>query len=353
MTTELDIEDIKHEITRWAVTKSPNLYQHFAEYLGIDRKEVSKLFKANEGIQAHINKYFQEERVQESEERQQQLEKDLAQLNDFIQTVIAEKRTITTEQVVKATGIARCNVKFFAFANSEIWRAATAIKSFDERAQLKAERHALLLSQQREAKKLRTEQREAERKEKAERHALVLAQHAETKKLKAERKEAQTAQRAIYNALAEFRAKNKAIEKARLEATEQKQRYYDEFASTAYSSNAVCEFAYERGRLVKKIKFNIAVVELEEIGYEGYVNFLCDAERCFGIYVQKHAHIGDFPSKKRPNFHTFSLTWNKRLCEEPRANKMAPINFKLVETGDNKGLMFMLPEQFFMSYIPD
>jgi len=367
MTTELDIEDIKHEITRWAVTKSPNLYQHFAEYLGIDRKEVSKLFKANEGIQAQINQYFQEERVQEEVERKQQLENDLVQLNDIIQTVIAEKRTTTTDQIVKATGIARCNIKIFAQTNVEIWREATGIKTLDERAQLKAERHALLLSQQRAAKKLSTEQREAEKKEKAERHALVLAQHAENRRLKAKKIEKRCqniAEQRFKASVAQTRAIAKEYQKkmrqekkqkiaAKQEAMRLKQASKTSIPSRQFSSHAVCHYAYERGRLVKKIYFKLSVIELRKIGYAAHINLSHDGKDCFGIYVSDHDHLGNHPYTSGPDFHVFSFTWHKKMCEEPRVNKMAPIDFKLVETEYKKGFCFKLPEQFFMSYIPD
>jgi hypothetical protein len=330
MNNTSDIEDIKDEITRWAATKTPQLYEHFSAYLGIEKKEVKNLFASSKEIQNHIDQYFQEERAQELAERGAQLTTDLVVLNDLICSAVANRQVLTVEKIAKATGIARCNVRAYAEGNPEVWAKATGAQALED-----------LYAERREKRKL-----------KEERKAATEALHAENRRLKAERTaihEAKTLAKAerkkLKAELIEKLARDNSIALERKSPTAQ--------PPEPFSSYAVCDYAYERGRLVKKLYFKISLLELRKIGYTEHINLFFDGIDCFGIYVHDHDHLGNYPSRKGPDFHIFCFTWHKKMCEEPRTNKMVPIKFNLVETTYKNGLCFMLPEPFFMSYISD
>jgi len=374
MNNTFNIEDIKNEITRWATVKNPTLYRHFSFYLGIPSKEVKKLFLSSQEIQDHIDQYFQEERIRERIELQEQLERDLVVLADYLKQIVGSRKTVTTTAIVKATGIARCNIKTFAHSNPELWEQATAVKSIAERTRLKAEKQAALNTEREERRRLKaerkaaTEAQHAEAKRiKAEKRAIHEAKtfaNAERKRLKAEKRFEEVAAKISKSLISETRAIGKQYEeKLRLgrrerreaRAAEQiaRQEYFNAVALQPFSSYALCEYAFERGRLVKKIKFQIALQDLKAIGYEGHINIFSDGQDSFGIYVQDIDYLGTFPAKIGFNHHSFSFTWNKRMSEEPKANKKVPLNLQRIETTHKKGFYFRLPENFFQSYIAD
>ncbi len=343
MNNTFNTEDIKHEITRWATVKTPALYDHFSTYLGIQSKEIRKLFTGSQEIQDHINQYFQEDRIQERIELQEQLARDLVVLAELIKDIVDQGKTITTVAIVKATGIARCNIKTFAHANPELWEQATAVKALEERRRLKGSRLRL----------------------KAERKAETEAQHAENRRLRAirqveldallkARKEQKEANAAYGRVLAERKAQLEEIQaqkKAEREAIrlEKTRQGYETFGS--YIGN---ELRYEKGRLVKKLEFFISNLDLVRIGFTGHINFIFGDDNCCGIYVQHEAdHLGTFPTRINKDFHKFEITWNKRICDEPAEHTRAPLHLHLVETPHNNGFYFKIPERFFLGYIPD
>lgn len=369
-----NIEDIKDEITRWATVKTPTLYQHFAVFLGISTKEVKKLFTGSQAIQDHINQYFQEERIQENIEREEQLQRDLAVLTELIRNIVQQGKTITTDAIVKATSIGRNNIKIFAHANPELWKQATAVKPTAEQIRLNAEKQAALNTEREEKRRLKAERKAATEAQHAEAkrikaekrtiHETKTLANAERRRLKAEKRLEEIAARVSKAIISETRAIGKQYKKKlRLERRERRearaaeqiarQEYFDAIALQPFSSYALCEYAYERGRLVKKIKFQIALLDLKAIGYAGHINILSDGQDNFGIYVQDIDYLGTFPAKIGFNHHSFSFTWNKRMCEEPKTNKKVPINLRRIETTNKKGFYFRLPENFFLSYITD
>lgn len=366
-----NIEDIKNEITRWATVKTPTLYQHFSVYLGIPTKEVKQIFLASEDIQEHIDKYFQEERKQETIERNEKFEHDQSFLLEYISEAVRNGKLVTTDELAKKHGIFRCNIKAFAHANPDLWEQATAIKSQKERARLRAEQRAAAkadATKRKEEKERRKEINAESLRLKAERRsqheARVLA-NCERKRIKQEcrlEKILNCRTDSVLSDVKEIRKQYKAklreekrqeqeVKDAALREQEKKKKYYENLSGLPFTSYAFCGYAYKQGRLVKKIDFRIALSELERIGYIGHLNMFQDGEGCFGIYVQDHHHIGKFPDATGNVYHTFSFTWNKRMCKEPRTNKMVPLNFKLVETENRNGLCFQLPEQFYLDYM--
>lgn len=322
-----NIEEIKNEITRWAVTKTPLLYEHFSKYLGIEKKEVRKLFTDSDEIQDHINQYFQEERVQERAELAEQLEKDLATLEELVTTAAENNKILLVGALAKSTGIARCNIKKFAKANPELWGKVVGPTAIAERRRLEAERKA-----------------------------AIEAEQAEQKRLKAERKadrEAEKAAVALIKKLSEVKPNRGELTIAQLKAKKREKPPTPNWLSQPYLSCAVCDYAYEKGRLVKKVRFKIALAELSKIGYEHHLSLFFDGDNKVGIYVQEHHHLGTFAGATGPLFHTFDFTWHKRMCREPKPSKMVPLHFTLVETGERKGLCFKLPEEFFLDFIYD
>lgn len=352
MNNTFNTEDIKNEITRWATVKTPTLYHHFSTYLGIPSKEVKKIFLASQDIQDHIDQYFQEERKQERIELQEQLERDLVVLAELINNIAEQGKTITTTEIVKATGIARCNIKTFAHANLELWEQVTAVKPITERIRLKAEKKAAIEAVHAENRKSKEEALIAE----AERKAAA--------KLEKEIKKA--TKKAYQEALAERRSQLKARS---LEQQLRRERKFlakdcepvenlhaQETSIEAYApflSYLICELGYECGRLVKQLHFHIATEELEKIGYDYHLNLFFNGTNSMGIYVQDIDYLGTFPNKTGPVFHRFSFTWNKRMCEEPKTDRKAPLNLQLVRTTNKNGLRFEIPDYFFMSYLHD
>jgi hypothetical protein len=226
----------------------------------------------------------------------------------------------------------------------------------EEKRRLKAERKAAIEAQHAEAKRIKAEKR-------AIYEAKTLA-NAERKRLKAEQRCEEIAATVSKALIAETRAIGKQYKKQlRLERRERRearaaekfarQEYFNAVALIPFSSYVLCEYAYERGRLVKKIKFQIALQDLKAIGYEGYINILSDGKNRFGVYVQGIDYLGTFPDKIGFNHHSFSFTWNKRMCEEPKINKKAPLALHRVETNNKKGFYFQIPESFFLSYLTD
>lgn len=347
-----NIEDIKNEITRWATVKTPTLYQHFSTYLGVPTKEVKMLFTGSQAIQDHINQYFQEERIQERIELQEQLVRDLVVLADYLKQIADSGKTVTTTAIVKATGIARCNIKTFAHANPELWEQATAVKPITERIRLKAERKAAIEAVYAENGKRKEEARIAEAERKAE--------------AKLEKEIKRATKRAYQEALAERRSQLKA---RNLEEQLRRERKFlskdcepvenlhaQETSIDAYApflSYLICDLAYERGRLAKQLHIHIATEELEKIGYEYHLNLFFNGTNSMGIYIQDIDYLGTFPNKTGPIFHRFSFTWNKRMCEEPKTDRKAPLNLQLVRTANRNGLCFQIPDYFFMSYLHD
>lgn len=352
MNNAFNIGDIKNEITRWATVKAPTLYQHFSIYLGIPSKEVKKLFLSSQEIQDHIDQYFQEERIQERIEFQEQLKRDLVVLADYLKQIVGSGKTVTTTAIVKATGIARCNIKTFAHSNPELWEQATAVKSIAERTRLKAERKAATEALQAENRKRKEEARIAEAERKA------------AEKLEKEIKKA--TKKAYQDALAERRSQLKA---RNLEEQLRRERKFlakdcepvenlhaPALHTEAYApflSYLICELGYERGRLVKQLHFHIATEELRKIGYDYHLNLFFNGTHSMGIYVHDIDYLGIFPNKTGPIYHRFSFTWNKRMCEEPKTDRKAPLNLQLVRTANKNGLCFQIPDYFFMSYLHD
>lgn len=373
MNNTFNIEDIKNEITRWATVKTPTLYQHFSVYLGIPTKEVKQVFLASKDIQDHIDKYFQEERKQETIERNERFEKDQSFLAAFISEAVSNGKLVTTEKIAKEHGIIRCNIKAFANANPELWEQATGIESQQKRARLKAERKAVTEAEAIRRKEEKERQQEIyveslrlKAQRRSQHEARVLA-NAERKRIKQEcrlEKILNSKTDSVCSDVKEIRKQYKAklreakrqeqeAKDAALREQENKKKYYEDLSALPFTSYAFCGYAYKQGRLVKKIDFRIALSELKRIGYIGHLNMFQDGEGCFGIYVQDHDHIGKFPDATGNVYHTFSFTWNKRMCKEPRTNKMVPLNFKLVETENRNGLCFQLPEQFYLDYMYD
>lgn len=394
MNNTYNIEDIKDEITRWATVKTPTLYQHFAVYLGISTKEVKQIFIASQDIQDHIELYFQDERKQETIERNEKFEHDQAFLSTYISEAARNGKLVNAKKIVKEHGIFRCNIKAFAQANPELWEQATVIKSQQECARLKAERTAAIQAQHAENRRLK-EVRKAEfeqllrdrKDEKAakaakaaykillverkkqlkeiekNRKAAIEAQRAENRRLKAERK-------AYREALAQAKKDEKAIKAANKLLLAERKKELAEIArkgreakearrlansnSQIFGSYIGSELRYEKGRLIKKLQFYISNLELAKIGFAGHVNFFFDDDNCCGIYVQKQAdHIGTFPTRTNRDYQKFELTWNKRLCDEPAEQTKAPLHLHLTTTPHNSGFYFRIPERFFLGYIPD
>lgn len=389
MNNTFNTEDIKNEITRWATVKAPTLYQHFSIYLGIPTKEVKKVFLESQEIQDHINQYFQEERRQETLEREENLKKDLATLEALFKTAVEKKKIFLVKSLVKSTGIPSCNVKTFSKENSELWEMVVGPTAIAERRRLKAERKAAIEAQHAESRrfkalrkadldtlvKARKEQKEAkaayllvvaERKEqlkeiqaqkKANREIILLWRLKKRNELDAlvkGRKE-QRKDNASYSIvlaerkaqLEEIRARKRAErEVIRLEKIQQR---YDPFGSYIGS-----ELRYEKGRLVKKLQLYISNIDLAKIGFTGHLNFFFGDDNCCGIYVQHQAdHIGTFPTRINKDYHKFELTWNKRICDEPAEHTRAPLYLNHVETSHNSGFYFQIPERFFLGYIAD
>lgn len=332
-----NIEDIKDEITRWATVKTPTLYQHFAVYLGISTKEVKQIFIASQDIQDHIELHFQDERKQESIERNEKFEHDQAFLSTYISEAARKGKLVNVKKIAKEHGIFRCNIKAFAQANPELWEQATAIKSQQECARFNAERKAAIQAQHAENRRLKEVR-------KAEFEQLLQARKDE---------KAAKAAKAAYKILLIERKKQLAeIERnAReaKEATRLKNSNAQKFGSYVGS-----ELRYEKGRLVKKLQFYISNIELAKIGFAGHVNFFFGDDNCCGIYVQKQAdHIGIFPTRTNSDYQKFELTWNKRICDEPAEQTRAPLHLHLTTTPHNSGFYFRIPERFFLGYIPD
>ena len=395
-----NIENIKDEITRWATVKTPTLYQHFAVYLGISTKEVKQIFIASQDIQDHIELYFQDERKQETIERNEKFEHDQAFLSTYISEAARKGKLVNVKKIAKEHGIFRCNIKAFAQANPELWEQATAIKSQQECARLKAERKAAIQAQHAENRRLKEVRKaefeqllQARKDEKAakaakaaykillierkkqlkeienNRKAAVEAQRAENRRLKAERKayrdalaqakkderaiKAAKAAKAAYKILLSERKKQLAEMERNAREAKEATRLKNSNAQK-FGSYVGSELRYEKGRLVKKLQFYISNIELAKIGFAGHVNFFFDDDNCCGIYVQKQAdHIGTFPTRTNRDYQKFELTWNKRLCDEPAEQTKAPLHLHLTTTPHNSGFYFRIPERFFLGYIPD
>lgn len=391
MINKHNIEELKNEITRWASVKTPTLYQHFSTILGIPTKEVKEIFLASQDIQDHIEYYFQEERKLETIERNAKFEHDQSFLLEYISEAVRNGKLVTTEKIAKEHGVHRCNMRAFAHAHPELWEQATAIKSQQERARLKAERKAVLQAEHAENRRLKAERRanfealaQARKDEKAAKAAYKVllaerkkqlvemernareakeAQLAENRRLKAER-------RAELEALAQARKDEKAAKAAyKLLLAERKKQLIEIernarkakeanrlecSKSQKFGSYVGSELRYEKGRLVKKLQFYISNIDLAKIGFTGHVNFFFGDDNFCGMYVQHSAdHIGTFPTRSNTDYHKFELTWNKRLCDEPAENIRAPLHFHVVETPHNSGFYFKIPERFFLGYIPD
>ncbi|MGF6275891.1 uncharacterized Zn finger protein (UPF0148 family) [Massilia sp. UYP11] len=336
MNNTFNTENIKNEITRWATVKTPALYDHFSTYLGIPSKEIRKLFIESQEIQDHINQYFQEEKIQEKLEREENLKKDLATLEALFKTAVEKKKIFLVKALVKSTGIPRCNIKTFSKENSELWEMVVGPTAIAERKRIKTERKAAIEARHAENRRLKALR-------KAELDALV--------KARKEQKEAKAAYLLVVAErkaqLEELQAQKKAErEIIRLEKIQQR---YETFGS--YIGN---ELRYEKGRLVKKLEFFISNLDLVKIGFTGHINFIFGDDNCCGIYVQHEAdHLGTFPTRINKDFHKFEITWNKRICDEPAEHTRAPLHLHLVETPHNNGFYFKIPERFFLGYIPD
>lgn len=323
MNNTFNIEDIKNEITRWATVKTPALYQHFSTYLGISTKAAREFFTGSQEIQDHINQYFEEEKIQENIEREENLKKDLATLEALFRTAVDKKKIFVVEALAKSTGIPRSNIKTFSKKSPELWEMVVGPTAIAERKRIKAERKAI-----NEENRILREERKADRE--AEKLAL-----------------------AHIKKLSEVKPNRGELTLAQLKVNKHEKPPATPWQSQQFLSCAVCDYAYERGRLVKKICFKLALSELQKIGYIHHLNMFFDGDNKIGLYTQEQDHLGTFAESTGPVFHTFTFTWNNRVCREPKPNKMVALHFKLVETDNKNGLCFALPEEFFLDYLYD